>query len=176
MTEAPKPVGLAAFEEPSGFEGEDTMVGAAADSVAGANGHDATAASTPTDPLRAIATNEAFPDALRITAERLLLAEATFNRFSQHAAQHSDEFAVGEALAQFRSELEQHRAELVRLNQVISRLSQQQAVQEFLAERNARAAALDLAIKALPEASRTSEAIVAHAEAFLGWLKSGTQA
>jgi hypothetical protein len=116
--------------------------------------------------LATIVNSEAFPDALRVTADRVLKIEAAFRQLQEAWP---SEFSVGEALTQFRAELQQ-------MSQVVTQLSQERAVQEFLAERNARATALDLAIKALPEADRTPDAIVAHAEAYLGWLKSGTQA
>lgn len=176
MTDDPKVSGLAALDEPSGFEGDEaTVPGAQAESVSGAaNGHaPAAPASTPLDPLRVILTNESFPEALRHVADRLLKAEHAFNQMAQR---HPDEFSVGEALTQFRNELQAQSQVVQQIGQVVAQLSQQRAVQEFLAERNARATALDLAIKTLPEAARTPEAIVAHAEAFLGWLKSGMQA
>jgi hypothetical protein len=173
MTDDPKPAGLAAPPGDVGFE-DEPITAPAELHAAVANGHDhaaaAPAASTVLDPLQVIATTEAFPEALRVTADRLLKAEHAFN---QMARQRPDEFAVGEALTQFRSELQS-------LGQIVTQLSQQRATQEFFAERNVRSAALDLAIKALPEAERMGDngsvTIVAYAEAFLGWLKSGTQA
>lgn len=133
------------------------------------NGHAPEAASpnNSMDKLQAIAADEAFPEAFRITANRVLAIESFLRQ------QRPDEFQTGEALAQFRTELNQ-------IGHIIGQLSQQRAVQEFIAERNARATALDLAIKALPEADRMGESgpvtITTYAEAFLGWLKGGTQA
>jgi hypothetical protein len=171
--------GIAAgvIPEESGFMEDSEPAGdpeVPATAVSPTNGHaQEPEAASVVDPLQQIIGSEAFPEALRIIADRLLKAEVAFNQMLQR---HPDEFSTGEALAQFRGELHQHSQTVQRIGQVVHQLSQQRAMQELFAERNARGTALDLAIKALPESARTPEAIVAHAEAFLGWLKSGTQA
>lgn len=148
----------------------------AVETAAHVNGHAPEAASpnNSMDKLQTIATDEAFPEALRIAANRVLAIEAFLRQ------QRPDEFQVGEALAQFRAELSQVTNVVQQTGQVVAQMSQQRAIQEFMAERNARATALDLAIKALPEAERMGEAgpltITTYAEAFLGWLKGGMQA
>lgn len=63
------------------------------------------------------------------------------------------------------------------LEKAVGYLSQQRAIAEVQMERQVRAVALDMAIKALPDAVRSDpEAITRFADAFLGWLKAGAQA
>lgn len=117
-------------------------------------------AATPRDDLQWIATNEEMPAALRIIAHRLLMAERG----------PVDVVHLGQAHLQMQHAFEEMRQQVIAL-------SQQRSFGEMQMERSARGAALDLAIKALPDAlkssERATETIITFAGAFLDWIKAG---
>jgi hypothetical protein len=80
--------------------------------------------------------------------------------------------AIEPQLPQIAQVLSQHGATLDQVAQQVMWLSQQRAMAELQMERNTRATALDLAIKASGEKPDVG-VIVEFAEAFLGWMKAG---
>ena len=78
-------------------------------------------------------------------------------------------------LPQYAQALTQHAGALNQLGQQVTHLSQQRAMAELQMERNTRATALDLAIKAVGEkaagAAPDMDQITLLAGVFLGWLK-----
>lgn len=90
--------------------------------------------------------------------------------------------AINEILAGFGQSLGSvHKQMIERLTDLekhIIDISSAQSMQQWMAERNARHAALDLAIKYMPEEKRKKDdpaVLIAIAEAFLGWLKESVQ-
>lgn len=80
-----------------------------------------------------------------------------------------DAFKVGQSIVALNGRINE-------LVPVVQHLSQQRAVAEVAMERQVRATAMDLAIKALPDDRKGDAAMISQlADAFLGWLKSGTQ-
>jgi hypothetical protein len=172
MSDDRKPEGLALPPPISGFDQEPGETRPAA------NGHAAAPApaETPRDPLHVILTTEVFPEALRVIADRLLKAEHAFNQLQHQIHDRPDEFLVAEALAQFRGEIQAQTEVVQNSAKAVVHLGQQRSMAELQMERQTRGAALDLAIKALPEKDREADTIVTYAEAFLAWLKGGMQA
>lgn len=80
--------------------------------------------------------------------------------------------AIEPQLPQIAEALSQQRAAIEQVSQQVMWLAQQRAMAELQMERNTRATALDLAIKASGEKPEVG-AIVEFAEAFLGWMKAG---
>lgn len=113
----------------------------------------------PMDDLDKLLLREDTHPVTRLIAERLREVEKHF----------PDAFQIGQSIVSVVGRVQE-------MERVVTHLSQQRAVAEMGLERHTRATALDMAIKAVPEANKGDASLIsALADGFLTWLKAGVQ-
>lgn len=153
-------------EQPSGFLEAAAPTEAEPSLVEPGQADPAYPEARPDDALEQIAAGNGDGGTLTST----MILAARLRQVEQHVP---DAIKVGQAMGNLAGRLAE-------TEKMVTHLSQQRAVAEVQMERQVRAVALDMAIKALPDSVKASaeapDVMTTTAEAFLAWLKAGAQA